>query len=507
MNDTLATGEKKAAGLIWAYCFLVASVILLICSKSSPFYPINDWTDANIYFSMGKGMAEGQVIYRDLYDHKGPLLYGLHAICTLFFSDSFLGVWIMEALAGAFFLYFAWKTIALNGCGKVALFCLPVLAMLIFSSFSFLHGDSAEELCLPLLMSALYYWMRYEKETCFTHMPLKIVFWQGFFAGCILWVKFSMLGLHGMWIFLLFVYLAAQGKWREAWKTAFWFLLGMAVATLPWAIYFAAKGAMVPWLKTYLYDNLFLYSGSEPGLGLLGAGKMAVKTAWEWFAQNLRYTLFIAGGLFWMLGQREKTVRGKISILLLLGFSALGAFVGGKEYPYYGLILSVFAVFGWIPLCSLFARWGKNLCSKGLRVALMVLVSILSLGGAYSLSLNVPQSFLTPKENTMQYKLAAIMVKTPGATLLNYGFMDSGFYLAARITPHLKYFHQTNVPLQEMLDEQVRYVEEGLADYVVTRGKQPENILLLYDCVAEAEAPAWFWYPKVYLYRLKTLAP
>lgn len=42
--------------------------------------------------------------------------------------------------------------------------------------------------------------------------------------------------------------------------------------------------------------------------------------------------------------------------------------------------------------------------------------------------------------------------------------------------PNVKYFHQTNVPLEEMLDEQLRYIREGVCDYVITRGKQPEWI-------------------------------
>jgi hypothetical protein len=125
------------------------------------------------------------------------------------------------------------------------------------------------------------------------------------------------------------------------------------------------------------------------------------------------------------------------------------------------------------------------------------------MAGGYFLSPNTGTSFLLPKEATMQYQIAAKIAKTPGATLLNYGFMDAGFYTAAGITPHVKYFHQTNVPLQEMLDEQIHYIEEGLCDYVVTRGRQPESITERYDLVAEAKAPEGFWYEKVYLYRLK----
>ena len=94
---------------------------------------------------------------------------------------------------------------------------------------------------------------------------------------------------------------------------------------------------------------------------------------------------------------------------------------------------------------------------------------------------------------------------TDAKTLLNYGFMDAGFYTAAQITPNVKYYHQTNVPLQEMLDEQVRYIHDGVCDYVVTRGRQPEDILKTYDLIAAAETPEGFWYDEVYLYRRKGL--
>ena len=81
----------------------------------------------------------------------------------------------------------------------------------------------------------------------------------------------------------------------------------------------------------------------------------------------------------------------------------------------------------------------------------------------------------------------------PDATLLNYGFMDAGFYTAAGLVPNVKYFHQTNVPLEEMLAEQERYLREGLCDYVITRGKQPEWIGERYELIATESSPN-FWY-------------
>ena len=101
----------------------------------------------------------------------------------------------------------------------------------------------------------------------------------------------------------------------------------------------------------------------------------------------------------------------------------------------------------------------------------------------------------------MQYRFAAIVNQTPNATLLNYGFMDAGFYTACGIAPTVKYFHRTNVHLPEMLEEQNRYVAEGVTDYVVTRSPLSPAIASHYVLVSTEKAPAGFWYDTVYLYR------
>ena len=80
--------RRRQDAQVLAYALLIAAAVLFFCSKSSFGYPINDWSDANIYFTIGKGMTRGQVVYRDLYDHKGPLLYALHALCALISQPS-----------------------------------------------------------------------------------------------------------------------------------------------------------------------------------------------------------------------------------------------------------------------------------------------------------------------------------------------------------------------------------------------------------------------------------
>ena len=96
--------EKHFQPILYCYCLLCAIIFLFVCSKSSPLYPMNNWNDANSFFTMGKGMANGLIIYQDLFEQKGPLLYLLHAIAYLISNQTFLGIFIFEVISFSIFL-------------------------------------------------------------------------------------------------------------------------------------------------------------------------------------------------------------------------------------------------------------------------------------------------------------------------------------------------------------------------------------------------------------------
>ncbi|MCD8248952.1 MAG: hypothetical protein LUC60_03730 [Lachnospiraceae bacterium] len=84
-----------------------------------------------------------------------------------------------------------------------------------------------------------------------------------------------------------------------------------------------------------------------------------------------------------------------------------------------------------------------------------------------------------------QYKFAKIMEETEDATLLNYNFMDGGFYTVSGIIPDCKYFCTTFMNDPEMMKQQDETVKNGDVDYVVTC--REELTSEIYDCISEAE--------------------
>ena len=145
---------KKAFPALLA--LLCACLALLVATSSSPLYATNFWTDTNIYFTIGRGMTRGLMPYRDLFDHKGPLLFMLYALGAAISDTSFIGVFALEALSLAAAVYAGWRTVRLFGEGRLTLLAMPLLAAATCCCTAFTQGGSAEEFALPALAVGIY---------------------------------------------------------------------------------------------------------------------------------------------------------------------------------------------------------------------------------------------------------------------------------------------------------------------------------------------------------------
>ncbi len=498
----------KEAGIAVIVCLLTAIGVLLICTKSSILYPFNDWVDANCYFSMGKSMMHGKVLYRDIYDHKGPLLYALHGFAYLISEDTFLGVFLCEIIAATLFLLSVYYILRLY-VGKIALPALPVIAAVLYSAYSFAHGDSAEELCLPLMSWSLYEMLSYFQNGFPRRMERGKLVLHGILAGCIMCIKFTMLGFHFAWMVTLIIIYASKKEWKAIIIDGLTFVGGMFIATIPFFIYFGVNGAIVDWWEGYIYNNVFVYT-TDTQFHLLKTLKSILRNTMLTFLENLQYSLWIILGVIWFLvgdlrkRKATKPLLQKVGILLLCGFTAMGIYWGSQAYyKYYGFILSVFVVLGWIPVL----KWlEKTLQHRVESIQKLVAASsvVLALGMVFCYMRSDNVYLLGyPQEDMVQYKFKEIIEETEDPTLLNYGFLDGGFYTVCHIVPTCKYFAKFNIPLESILRSQQSLIENGEVDYVVTRNFELEESYEKYELVAEDS----FWFEdqdyNYYLYRLK----
>ena len=173
----MAVLNRKKRIALYAACLLAAGVLLLLCSQCSPLFPINVWGDANCLMTVGRVMREGGVIYRDIYEQKGPTLYLIHAIAACISDTSFLGVYVLEVVSFSAVLYLACRMAMRRRRAFAAYADAVLVGACLLAGSAFSRGDSAEEFCLPFLMGALALAFRHSGEED-GPMPLRALFGQ-----------------------------------------------------------------------------------------------------------------------------------------------------------------------------------------------------------------------------------------------------------------------------------------------------------------------------------------
>ena len=78
-------------------CFAI-SFLIVIHLNLSPFNSAVPGTDSSVFLYIGKAMHNGAIPYKELFDHKGILLYFIEYFGYLIGFGNQIGVWIIELI-------------------------------------------------------------------------------------------------------------------------------------------------------------------------------------------------------------------------------------------------------------------------------------------------------------------------------------------------------------------------------------------------------------------------
>lgn len=458
---------------IYLLLFLVgiSIIFLLIGTKSSPLYATNDWTDANASFTMGKSMMHGKILYKDIFNQKGPLIYTMHGIAYLLSNKSFIGVFYFEVLFFTIFLFFSFKLFRIYLSKKHSLLGVPVISFLIINNESFSHGDSPEQFCVTFLMISLYYLIKHLNSKYNNPMDPKVIILNGFIAGCVLWMKYSLLGFWIGWILVITIVSIKKKNYKNIIYLNLYFILGIMFATIPFIIYFGANNALYEWFDSYFLVNLDQYSQHST---FWKKFIFIIKKSGSGLKRDILFAIISLFGIFMVLFSNFyfKNIWKKVYLLLPFVLLVITIYSGGRSYIYYFLLISPISIFGIINLMKLLKnKWlNQFIDTKKSYVHTSILTFILLI---YTLLFNHNTDMIwVDKSNLIQFSFAKIINKSPNPTLLNYGSLDVGLFTTTGIIPNIKFYQKQNIEYHRFpinMDEQNRYLEEQLVEFVVTK--------------------------------------
>ena len=467
---------------------LISVGVLLICSKNSPLYPMNDWVDVNCFFTVGRGMRHGLTPYLDLYDQKGPLLYVVFALAAWISETSFLGVFLVEAVCFAAFLYFSGRTAeVLSGTPAAYGLAAAALGIGVPLSPAFSHGGSAEELFLPVFALSLYLVLK----AMHARKPLTAgqTILLGACAAAALWTKYTFCGLHAGLALAVIAWDAADYRGRNILRMIGRALLGAGLLTAAVLVRYAAAGALPALWQAYFVDNLTRYSQNIRG----GNYAMPLPN----LLNNLTWSVPAGLGLIWLLVTAGKHWREAAASAAGAAALFIFTYASGRRYPYYAIVMASFGALGFAALFAVIPRACRG--KRAFRRAAAVLTAgILCLSPAAALKWGGNVYLLGTDQSEMPpYRFAETIRQSEDSSLLNYGFLDGGFYFAAESLPETRFFCTLNNDLPEMQQELRSAISEGKTEYVITRQQKLKNAdryQLIDEAAMVFESRTWTYY-------------
>lgn len=422
---------------------LLSATLITLFSCCSWIYPLQPHDDANWFMSIGKSMLAGKLLYTDVHDQKGPLLFFLHEWAAALSGRTFFGIYLLEILCCFGFLACSYKTMRMFAAHRISLIATCLTGILTYTSDFMAYGDTAEELLLPVLLYVLYRTLRYAKLGELPRKRESILVGVGIAA--VFWIKFTILAMCGGAFAALVILAWRRRQMLPLLHCLTWVAAGAAMLTAAVLLYFVLHGNGSDLFRSYFYFNIFRYTE---------AGKVDASEAWwplKWGGW-----LLMVGAVLRMRISRDV----KLAVALCLGAELL-TFVLLKVYLYYFLTIFVFA-----PLMIYFVR--------DIRPQLVATGTAVIALAAAATNFNL-MTLLTGNFPKAVLPLAEVVNadSDSGKEILTVKSYDTGIYTQTDCLPPVRYFVTPNAYVEELVAEQTAYLESCRAKYLVMKTEPP----------------------------------
>lgn len=455
--------EKKVILALFAYAF----ILLFFCSKMSPLYPINEWSDVNLYFNIGKMVNDGKIIYTEAFDHKGPLIFFIYAAGAFISDTSFFGMYIIESLAWALILIFTYFSAKLF-VDKIRAI-LIALVYPIFLLWYTLSGGSAEEFIVVTQIISLYFFLKYFKEKDpVTHNPQYMIL-HGVMSSIAMLIKINLVIFWFFPLLAIFVNLFTHKEYKNLSQNIAAYLTGVFIIVIPCFTYFLTTNSFSEFWNIYINLN--------KNYAAIGGVAETIKNLGIRFYLLLRFetfyfSLILIGAIYFPLKYINKT-KGKIGIILSFVCLYIIILASSKHVYYYSIPITIF-----IPLALIiFSKYLNIRATKKTYCILFVIVLVTSIkqkdfyGAEISSLILRRESEALNKSEGIIFDFAETIKKEQNPTLLNLG-LDKGnaVFTEANIIPNVRYFISPNLPYDiypNMRDEQTKYIENKDIKFII----------------------------------------
>lgn len=353
---------------------LAALAALAVLLPASPLNMPLAWTDSGVFLYTGWRILDGAVPYRDVWDHKPPLIFYINAAGLALGGGSRWGVWLIELVL---LTLAAWLLLRL----LTRHFGLPaaILSLHLWASSLLLiiqGGNQTAEYALPLQLASL--WVAANADQ--PGFQRRQAYLIGLLSGLAFFIKQPTVGL-GLAIALVLAARRLRAGQRERLAgEALALCAGVLTVAAPIVAYFAAHGALAEfWDAAFGYSFVYSTANWDSRLSSALAGLRQLSRG------GLPQLAFIGYGVALLWARFGRLPRPEWTALVVVGLIDLPLEVllvnlSGRPFVhYYITLLPILAVFAgltfWLVLDRLSRDGIPRAATGALALALMAAFS------------------------------------------------------------------------------------------------------------------------------------
>ncbi len=174
-----------------------------ICSGASPFVNLVK-EDQAVFYAIGKCIAKGQVLFRDVCDHKGSYIFFLNAISYLVSSifpfQNFIGLYFFEFISMLCMAIYLFKIFNIYLNENLSFYSLLSFFAIYYYRGLFRFGNRCETWILTMQIISIYYILLSLNSLCknnYHNIKFKYFFLHGVFTGIVFNIKMNYIAMWG----------------------------------------------------------------------------------------------------------------------------------------------------------------------------------------------------------------------------------------------------------------------------------------------------------------------
>lgn len=443
------------------YLFLMGItlfVMLIMAFNNSPLVE-RIGENGGMYLLIGRNLVQGGTIYKDLFDHKGPLIFLMNALPQLFIKGPF-GVWCVEVIFMMVSVSLIYK-MAYRMLKNEAALLIP-LQYLCLTSIFMQGGNYSEEFGNLFSIMSLYFFMQWEE-----HQEKGLAKWQAYMLGIGMSFVFFMKPnvIANIAVVVAFIGIVTlKHEPKKALSYSIYGILGILTITVPIVLYHLQQGVLGEMLNaTFLHNLSYCKEGVQTASSswYLDTGFKR----WSFLLIGIASYAFIRCMIYKDYLYALLVASGSLTIIASIGIS-------GRGLIYYLTMTTPMTALAAILILKHGTRDSKRFLKRRLKPVIFCTLLII---GWVGYSIGSPNTYIsTMTEYKVDIKaLGAYIPKEERNEVFGYDVPAAWFYVNGMM-PCYHYF-----TMQSWMARTDPSIQTSINDFVMTT--KPEWLITYYD--------------------------